>query len=178
MSGIKAFENGYDLSDSVKLHETSFIICPDLWERESDLQDILTQEEIKEIKFLNDAGDDVSEDVRHLTNRKGGLYFFVAKAKSFPYLAKYLMYIGKAEKSAQQNLRKRCNEYSPRKPQSRPKIKNLIEKWGPYLYLNYIELENNSEIKDLEAKLICSLVPPFNSAIPEDKEVRDAVNAF
>jgi len=120
------------------------------------------------------SGTKLNHKVQTLHQNKGGVYFFYVKSNVLPGLTDYLMYIGRALKT--DNLRKRCKEYFQkysRHDEERPKIMNLIEQWGKYLYIRYIELDNNTSIIEFESLLINSILPPFNDVIP-DKIIRDA----
>ena len=53
----------------------------------------------------------------------------------------------------------------------------MFKYWGAQLHLAFLELNDNTEIVDLEKYLINSLLLPMNDQIPE-KEIREAVKAF
>lgn len=61
--------------------------------------------------------------------------------------------------------------------EKRPKIKRMIDSWGPYLYIRYLPLDDNSIIEALEKELINKILPPFNDFIP-DVDIRNAIKAF
>jgi GIY-YIG catalytic domain. len=110
-----------------------------------------------------------------LPTNTGGIYLFVAKPNLIPNSHFYLLYVGRAHYTYNQNLRKRCKEYI--KEQSRPKVKRMIEGWGQYLYVRYLPLTDNDLIDSIESEIINKVLPPFNDMIP-DKQIRTAVKAF
>ena len=123
----------------------------------------------KEIKFLDSNELDVSDDIKHLPENCGGIYIFFIKGIIIPCFETYLAYVGRAQYTAHQNLKKRCNSYYYEffKEERRPKIVKMIEKWGKFLYLRYYPCANNAQIQDLEKKFIKGILPPFNDEIPE-----------
>jgi excinuclease UvrABC nuclease subunit len=165
-----------NLGKQIQCSKVPYVICPQLWNTLCILPSALS----KEIKYLNDDGTDLNPMVQSLPKDKGGVYLFYVKSGVLPCLADYLMYIGRALKTDNQNLRKRCKEYFQkysRDAEQRPKIKHLMEQWGNYLYLRYVELEDNHLIIEYESHLINSLLPPFNDMIP-DQIIRAAQKAF
>ena len=128
-----------------------------------------------EIKFLDNKGNK-NPSLDTIPNDKGGVYIFIAKSEILPTDTHlYLMYIGRARCTEDQNLRKRCKEYSTN--QDRPKISRMIRQWGKYLYIRYLPLDNNSLIDNIEAELINKILPPFNDKVP-DQKIQRAVKAF
>jgi len=121
-----------------------------------------------DIKYLNDNGIDVSDEIKELPNNVGGIYFFFIKGETLPFLENYPAYIGRAKITDNQNIKKRCLEYYYEffKNDRRVKIAKMISKWGNYLYLKYIALTDNELISKSEAILINGILPPFNDKIP------------
>jgi hypothetical protein len=174
-----SFNDTFVLGGDVNQHQIEFKICPTLWVDGDFIEKIITTKDIKEIKYLNDSGTSFCEDIQTLP-QNGGIYFFVIKSITLPQLANYLVYIGRAQKTENQNLRIRCKKYwqNYSRDDERPKIARMIKQYGQYLYLRYIDLgKDNDLIIDLEAKLINNLLPPFNDEIPS-KKIREAVKAF
>ena len=131
------------------------------------------------IKYLNDEGTELNEQVKEIPNNKGGLYLFCIKCDIIPGITDYPVYIGRAMHTENQNLRKRCKEYYLKyaREDERPLITKMMNFWGSDLFLSYYELEENDEIADYERMLINSLLLPFNTVIP-DQEISQAVKAF
>lgn len=131
------------------------------------------------IKYLNDDGDGFNEDIALVPNNRGGIYLFSIKCEIIQGLTDFPVYIGRAQLTKGQNLRKRCREYFTKfaREDERPKITRMIEIWGDSLYLSFKPLNENEELIDYEKKLINSLLLPFNDIIP-DKETSQAIKAF
>ncbi|MGP2657959.1 hypothetical protein ACOJTA_13065 [Malaciobacter sp. WC5094] len=174
-----SFEDTFQLRNEIICSTIEFKICPSLWVDNEYISENINLEDIEEIKYLDSSGTVFSESVESLPTN-GGLYFFMIKSKTFSEVANYLVYIGRAKKTDNHNLKVRCKKYLQNyaNDRERPKISTMIHKYGKYLYLKYIDLgDDNDLIDDLEEKLINNLLPPFNSQIPK-KEIREAVAAF
>ena len=131
-----------NLGKQIHCSKVPYVICPELWNTVCILPSALSQE----IKYLNNDGTDLNPMIHDLPHT-GGVYFFYVKSGVLPYLTDYLMYIGRALKTDDQNLKKRCKEYFQkysRNDEERPKIMRLMEQWGKYIHLQYIELEDNT----------------------------------
>lgn len=167
------------LSDQIKIHEVSFYLYPEFWENFDFEKYNNINPKWNDVKFLNDNGDDVSDDVKSLPNNHGGIYMFVIKCPIIPSISEYLAYIGRAQLSDSHSLQIRCRKYLYEwyGENGRPKITRMIGKWGKHLYLRYAEIDDNTATVELEAHLINAILPPFNDEIPE-KKVRQAVAAF
>jgi hypothetical protein len=131
------------------------------------------------IKYLNKSGTNFHSDIRKIPNNKGGLYMFSINCPVIPGSTEFPVYIGRAQLTKRQNLRKRCREYYTKfaRDNERPLITRMFKYWSDDLYLSFITLDTNAEIIDYEKKLINSLLLPFNHEIP-DVEIRQAVQAF
>ncbi|MDR1192574.1 MAG: hypothetical protein LBK98_00120 [Peptococcaceae bacterium] len=127
-----------------------------------------------EVKLLAPDGKR-NPQLRAIPNDKGGIYLFLAKPNILPESCLYLMYVGRAHITANENLRERCSKYPAEK--KRPKIKRMIEQWGKYLYCRYLPLDDNAIIDVVEDELINKILPPFNDKIP-DQKIREAIKAF
>ncbi|WP_214691172.1 MULTISPECIES: hypothetical protein [unclassified Exiguobacterium] len=132
--------------------------------------------EWKEIKFLDDTGENFHSQINNIPNNTGGLYMFQVKSDILPELVKYPLYIGRARNSdGNYSLRSRCKTY--KNATTRPKIKRMVDTWGPHLYIYYTELSDNQLIDDLEKWLIGTILPEFNSRI-DNVSIKDAVKMF
>lgn len=170
-----AFELGEEINNKTlpyKLHQG-------IWERYDFSPLDLSFHNWTKIKYLNDDCTGFNNDIVNIPNDCGGLYLFTIKCKIIGALTEYPVYIGRAQYTANQNLRKRCREYFTKYSRSdeRPLITKMLKYWGNELYINFIELDENIQIIDLEKKIINSLLLPFNTEIP-DIEIRQAVTAF
>jgi hypothetical protein len=152
-----------------KMH---FMLNPTLWESfdSSILRIISIPQNWSEVKLLSSDGEK-NPQLSTLPNDKGGIYLFLVKSNILPESCLYLMYVGRAHAS----LRERCSRYPTEK--RRPKIKRMIEQWGPYLYIRYLPLEDIETIDSAERELINKILPPCNDEIP-DKKIRNAIKAF
>ena len=128
-----------------------------------------------EIKFLNATNDDVSDEINNIPNTTGGVYMFYIKGVALPPVENYIVYIGRCQYTANQNIRKRAKEYlNP----DRELIKKLLHNWKEHLFYRYYPDTNNNRIKENEAMLIRTIVPPFNEDIPNRVEIQPKINAF
>ena len=96
-----------------------------------------------------------------------------------PGFTEYPVYIGRAQYTGGQNLRKRCKEYFQKysRQDERPKITRMFKYWAKELFLSFLTIEDNDDTKDFEKKLINSLLLPFNDEIPENN-LQQAIKAF
>lgn len=161
---------------NIAVSKLDFILNVDFWsDFDRDLLN-LHEQDWKEVKFLNDTGEEMSPEMNDLPSDQGGIYFFYIKSNVIPGNA-YLVYIGRAFCTDSQNIKKRCRSYFQKYLKERPKIRRMIRTWGKHLHLKYICLNDNELIGKLEAELINTILPPLNDSIP-DKIIRDAVKAF
>lgn len=173
--------SAFELGEHIKLREVTYSVSSKLWGRF-----LVANEELDisfkhwtSVKYLNDEADGFSKEVANIPNDKGGLYLFYARCPIIPGITEFPFYIGRAQLTANQNLRKRIKEYFLKyaRQNDRPKIKRMLRYWGEDLYVAYLPIESNKEIITSESLLINSLLLPMNDQIP-DKEIRDGVKAF
>jgi hypothetical protein len=157
-------------------YKLSFILNIDFWAGYNRDLIKLEDQEWNEVRFLNETGTEMSQEMDTLPSDKGGIYFFYITSNIIPGNA-YLVYIGRAFYTDSQNLKKRCRSYFQKYINERPKIRRMIRKWGVHLHLKYICLTDNELIEKLEEELINAIIPPLNDKIP-NKIIRDAVKAF
>jgi hypothetical protein len=169
------------LSDKIKVHDVVNYHYPVLWQKFNFTDfDVKNANWSPELKYLTPDLNDITDDIKHLPNDAGGIYIFFIKGEIIPQFETHLAYVGRAQLTKSHNLRVRCKKYFSEffdSETGRPQITRLIGKWGQHLYLRYLPLTNNDQIKRLEAALIRSIMPPFNEDIP-DKIVKQAVSAF
>lgn len=115
------------------------------------------------IKFLNEDGTDINEDIINVPDDCGGVYLFLLKPDIIPGLHRYIMYIGRARRRKSFSLRKRCMSYLK---DTRPLIASMRELWGNELYFFYLPIEDDDIISKVEEELIRVIIPPCNSRIP------------
>jgi len=169
----------FDLGEELTLKTIRYPLHPPLWSKYDISSVDLNIVNWNTIKYLNEACDDFSPEIGTLPNNKGGIYLFSIHCPIILGHTEFPAYVGRAQSTDNQNLRKRCREYFTKylRDDERPKITRMIKYWGKYLYLNYFILDANDDTIDYEKKLINSLLLPFNDAIP-DIEIRQAVKAF
>lgn len=172
-------DSAFNLGEEIKLKTLDFKLQQTLWLK-YDLSAVnLSFANWTTIKYLNNDGTEFHEDIKLLPNDMGGLYMFSISCPVIPGRTEFPVYIGRAQITEDQNLRKRCREYFTKflRNDERPKITRMFRYWAKELYLSFLPLDQNHEIIDFEKKLINSLLLPFNDEIPE-KEIRQAIKAF
>lgn len=173
----------YEPIDSIpQLYRIDFHLVPELWNKfnEKGFEGIESIDFSKwKCEKLFSSSDCFSEELSNIPTDCGGLYVYVIENRLIPSIGKYIMYIGKASKTEYQNLRKRVKSYSKYiNDIDRPKIHNLFEKWGNYLYVYYLPIyQSNEDIDLLEERLISCIIPPCNADI-RDAAVQNRVKAF
>lgn len=171
--------DAFKIGEQITLHSVDFKLYPKLWtefvinRRELDLLDWT------EFKFLNEDGNDFSDQVKNIPNDSGGIYVFIIKNPVLPGVSDYLAYIGRARFTEKHNLRVRCRRYLTQylNENERPKITRLMNYYKDHLYIRYAKVDNNDFIDLLESELINSILPPFNDKIPK-KKIRQGIDAF
>lgn len=150
----------------IQTHKIHFILNPkNIWQSYSEkLRRITESDDWKEVKFLNDDASGLNSDINTVPKDCGGVYVFVLKGGIIPDIHMYIMYIGRAQFTDYQNLNKRLHEYLN---DSRPKIRQMRETWGQYLFIRYLPLSDNNTIKELEEELLRVIIPPCNEKYPE-----------
>lgn len=165
-----------------KMFEKSYYMTPSRWSHAiGSIPEV--QDEAKwmpPVKYMNSTNDDISDDIRNLPNDVGGIYVFFIQGPSLPFLERYIAYIGRAQLTDSQTIRKRAKEYYPesQKVDGRIKIVKLFEHWKEYLYFQYFPCKDNTVIQRCEANLIHAIFPPFNDDIAEKIIFHTPINAF
>lgn len=117
------------------------------------------------IKYLNNEGTAINNDIRNLPNDCGGIYMFLLKPDKIPNMHRYIMYIGRAHRATNFSLRKRCVEYIS---DTRPKVARMMHRWGKELYLFYLPIDKTDDFIDkVERELLRVIIPPCNTQIPD-----------
>lgn len=171
--------SAFDLGEQLRLKKLEYIPHSDLWNKFGVATMDLSFANWTSIKYLNDDATEFNDDIAKVPNNQGGLYLFYVKCPIITGLTEYPFYIGRAQLTTHQNLRKRVREYFTHfcRDDERPLITKMIRYWGKDLYLAYFVLPDNFSVIDFEKKLINSLLLPMNDEIP-DQEIRQAVKAF
>jgi excinuclease UvrABC nuclease subunit len=171
--------SAFTLGEEMTLRNVCYNLYPPLWVKYRLPEIDLDISNWQTIKYLNDDATELHHDLSKVPNNKGGLYLFSIRCNILPGISSYPVYVGRAQLTKGQNLRKRTREYFTKfaREDERPLITKMIKYWGKELHLSFIEVEDNNEIIDFEKKLINSLLLPFNNQIP-DVEIRQGINAF
>jgi len=174
--------SAFDLGEKMNNKVVRYVLHQPLWKtfKASKYSTVdLTFSKWKSVKYLNADGKSIHKDVDLVPNDKGGLYMFYVKCHLIEGLTEFPLYIGRAQHTTSQNLRKRVKEYFQLfyKNRERPKITRMIKYWGKELYLAYYVLPNNKQVINIERDIINSTLFEMNDQIPDTK-IGQAVKAF
>lgn len=158
-----------------------FYLIPELWEKfkYDDLGNV-DFSKWKRIKLMDDTGNFSEEEIKKIPTKYGGIYIYCIKSNVVNEADSYIMYVGMASKTANENLRRRVASYKSELGvgYSRDRIHNLFAKWGKYIYVHYLPVDAERDIiEELETRLIGCLIPPCNADI-QDASVKKKVKAF
>lgn len=173
---IEAF---IDLNGVIKDYDCKYYLYPKLWKKNKAITSSLNNPDqwSDYIKYLNNKNQ-VSEEIKNIPNNCGGIYIFFIQGDSLPF-ERYLVYIGRAQITRSENLRKRLKSYLPesKSKDGRVKIIRLFKHWKKHLYIRYYKSIENDFINKNESALIHAILPPFNSELTEYK-FQEPVKAF
>jgi hypothetical protein len=169
----------FELGEQLNNRKIEYILHKDLWAKFNFPHLDLNINRWSSIKYLNDNSTDFNNDINLVPADKGGLYLFFVKCPILTGMSEYPLYIGRAQLTQGQNLRKRVKEYFQKysKNNERPKIYKMFRYWSENLFLAFYPLDENDEIRDVEKDIINYLILPMNDLIP-DKEIKQAIKAF
>jgi len=181
----------FDLGREYKCDLENFNLCDSIWQlfECDDDWDLIRNSEPISFKFVNDDTGELHDDANLIPKTRGGIYIFLVKHPCFGKHVKYMMYIGKAEKSQSQNIHKRIHDYYAyckdenyamewEDKNLRMRVLGLFRNYLKNIYIEYYPLAcSNERIADIESKLICSILPPINKQIP-CPEIRKATTVF
>jgi hypothetical protein len=172
---ISAFELGERLNN----RKIEYIVHRELWTQFNYPNINFDFSEWSVIKYLNEDATSLNEQINNVPDDKGGLYLFFIKCPIITGMTEYPLYIGRAQLTDGQNLRKRTKEYFQKysRNNERPKITKMFNYWAKDLFLAFFPLEENETIINVERDIINSLVLPLNDQIP-DKIIKEAIKAF
>jgi len=171
--------SAFELGELIDKKKVEYKLHQPLWDKVAEIDVNLDFNQWTKIKYLNNDATDFHPDIRIVPNNCGGLYLFSIECPVLEGVTSFPVYIGRAQLTPNQNLRKRVREYFTTfaRQQERPKVTRMIKYWGADLTISFLPLDNNNQVVDLEERLINSLLLPFNDQIP-NKEIQQAVNAF
>lgn len=172
-------DSAFLLGEELELRRVEYRLHSGLWEQFYFPGLDLSFEKWIKFKYLNEDANAFSKEVKDVPNNSGGLYMFYIKCKIISGITEYPLYVGRAQLTEHQNLRKRVKEYFQNyaKTNERPRITRMFKYWANELYLAYIPLEENDGINELEKQFINSLLLPMNTKVP-DTEISQAISAF
>lgn len=127
----------------------------------------------QEIKYLRDG--EISDEIKSMPKDRGGIYMFYLKGLNLPFAEYYILYIGRALLTPNENICKRAMHYLH---DERYMIQEMFENWKDDLYYRYFPDTDNEAIERNEIALIRSIVPPYNEDIPNKIEEQPRVKAF
>lgn len=168
------------IKDDLECFTQPFTLAPVLWEKFKidDLENV-DFSKWKSVKLMHNGA--FSKELSQIPTKYGGIYVYCIEPQIIPNTGIYVMYIGKATKTASENLRRRVCSYSAdvSDAESRPRLHRLFNKWGEYVYVHYLPVNDQPEvITALEDRLIAAFgKPPCNSEV-RIKSVKLAVRAF
>lgn len=153
-----------DMCNKMKSHKLTFLLNPDgEWDTFDSNYERILNNNWQEVKFLNETGNQLSDEIDNILNTTGGIYAFIIKPNIITDVHLYIVYIGRVQLTSTQNLRKRIKEYFS---DTRPLIVLMRETWGRYLYVRYLPLRDNVQVRGLEEELIRVILPPCNDKYP------------
>jgi len=170
----------YDpVENDLASYQMTFILSPELWEK-FNLEGInVDYSKWARVKMM-DAEKELSDETNRIPNDCGGIYVYVIVSPVIPNGGNYLMYIGKATKTENENLRARVRAYKKQfgEKYNRSKLHAMFTKWGEYVYVYYLPMKSSAtDIKEIEDRLIAAYGrPPCNKEILI-RSVKDAVDA-
>lgn len=169
----------FDLGEKINNRKIEFVLHPPLWKSFNYPAYDFSFPKWKSIKYLNTTGKNFHKDIETIPNNSGGLYLFFLKCPIINGLTEYPLYIGRAQFTGGQNLRKRVKEYFQKysADNERPKIYRMFKYWSKDLYVAYYPITTNPAIINIEKDFINSLLLPMNDTIP-DLKIKKAVKAF
>lgn len=171
--------NAFSLGEELELRKVEYKLHGELWKKFTVVNIDLNFENWTKFKYLNESADDFDNSINIVPNDKGGLYMFYVKCQIITGITEYPLYVGRAQITEHQNLRKRVKEYFQKysKNNERPKLTRMFNYWKKDLHLAYYPLDNNEDVIKIENQFINSLLLPMNTEIP-DTEVKQAIKAF
>lgn len=172
-------DSAFLLGEELELRKVEYIFHRDLWNQFNFPELDLSFENWIKIKYLNADANAVNAEVENVPNNSGGLYMFYVKCEIISGITEYPLYVGRAQFTEHQDLRKRVKEYFQKyaRNNERPRITKMFKYWASDLHLAYLPLDENDGINELEKQFINSLLLPMNTKIP-NMEISQAINAF
>lgn len=155
-----------------------FCLSTELWENYENRKSVIDLQRMRKIKYFE--GEQLSDDIDAMPADKGGIYIYMIQNPVIPDCGTYIMYVGRARKTANQNLRNRAKSHYSQyiRHEENERLERLFDHWKKYLYLLYLPIEGNDEIDLAEDELILALAPPCNKKYPSPKIRRKLSKIF
>src|SRR5687768_6747314 len=101
----------FKLGEELNNRKVEYIFHNDLWSKFSYPTINFAFSNWTITKYLDSKGKYFTKGVENIPNKTGGLYLFFIKCKIISGITEYPLYIGRAQYTLNQNLRKRIKEY-------------------------------------------------------------------
>lgn len=168
------------IESDLESYRNTYTMVPELWNK-FKIDDLpgIDLSKFKCIKLIEDGS--FTRNLSKIPTKHGGIYVYCIEPQVIPNCGCYVMYIGKATKTPNENLRQRVQSYSKFLTDSttRPRLYRLFSKWGDYIYVHYLSVNANGDIiTALEDRLIGAFAKPPCNAEVRVKSVKNAVRAF
>ena len=157
-----------------------FILCPELWKK-FNLDGIdVDYTKWARVKMMDEVGN-LSNETNKIPSEYGGIYAYaIVTPPIIPNSGIYLMYVGKATKTKNENLRARVRSYKKQFGENydRPRLHMLFTKWGEYVYVYYLPMNSSAkDITELEDRIIAAFGRPACNKAIRIKSVKNAIDA-
>ena len=168
-----------DVVRSLGDYKWNFLLCTELWEKYISENHQIDFANMQKIQFFDGSSASLSSEVDNIPNDKGGIYFYVLENPFVPEFGKYIMYVGRAHKTAYASLRQRAKSHYSDFVNARENssLARLYSDYAPYVRFHYVPVDGNDVIDKVEEELIVSLTPPCNDKIPSVR-LRQKMRAF
>lgn len=168
-----------DVIQELQLMTWTFCLSTELWEKYNSRKSSVNIANLMKIKYFNDDTRKLSEEVDKLPNNKGGIYLYVIENPIIPNSGSYIMYVGRARKTASESLKKRAKSHYAQyiRHEENERLERLFDNWWSYIYFIYVPIDENDEIDLIEDELITALTPPCNKEYPSP-QIRKKLSAF
>ena len=168
------------LQTDLEAFQETYTLSPELWSK-FKIDDLpgVDFSNWKEEKLIENGK--FSDSLANITNAYGGIYIYSIEPNIIPSIGCYVMYIGKASKTQNENLRVRVKSYQKQigSNYDRDRLHRLFVKWGDYVHVHYLAIDStNAVITALEDRLIAAYGKPRCNSDVRVESVKRATRAF
>lgn len=141
-----------------------FCLSTELWENYFERTPVVDLNLLERAKFFSDDGKTISDEVKNIPTSKGGIYIYFVENPIIPSVGRYIFYVGRARKTASENLRSRIRSHYNKyiRFEESDRLTRLFDDWKKYTYVMYLPIDDNDTIDLVEDELIVALTPPCN----------------